>query len=195
MAIDVAVMEKTELGCVLPLDAGWSDGSWSALWETSEQKDSQGNVLQGHVIAEGSRDCYLRSEHRLVVGLGVENLVVVETDDAVLIADRSKAQIKTVVKKLEAAGSPEGKAHRKIYAPGAITPASQRNRWQVKRISVKPASLTSDAPPPGRALGGGESTTLVERDGNEQLVGEGRSPISRWVSNTGSQIPGRFPWS
>ena len=112
-------MEKTELGSVLPLDAGWSDvGSWSALWETSEQKDSQGNVLQGHVIAEGSRDCYLRSEHRLVVGLGVENLVVVETDDAVLIADRSKAQeIKTVVKQLEAEGSPEGKAHRKIYRP------------------------------------------------------------------------------
>ena len=119
VAIDVAVMEKTELGSVLPLDAGWSDvGSWSALWETSEQKDSQGNVLQGHVIAEGSHDCYLRSEHRLVVGLGVENLVVVETDDAVLIAERSKAQdIKTIVKHLEANGSPEGKAHRKIYRP------------------------------------------------------------------------------
>ena len=67
VAIDVAVMEKTELGSVLPLDAGWSDvGSWSALWETSEQRDPQGNVLQGHVIAEDSRDCYLRSEHRLV---------------------------------------------------------------------------------------------------------------------------------
>ena len=92
MAIDVAVMEKTELGSVLALDAGWSDvGSWSALWETSEQKDSQGNVLQSQVISEGSRDYYLRSEFRLVVGLGVENLVVVETEDTVLIADRSRA--------------------------------------------------------------------------------------------------------
>ena len=119
VAIDVAVMEKTELGSVLPLDAGWSDvGSWSALWETSSHRNPDGNVLQGNVIAKGSRDCYLRSEHRLVVGLGVENLVVVETDDAVLIADRSKAQeIKTVVKQLEADGSPEGKAHRKIYRP------------------------------------------------------------------------------
>ena len=110
---------------MLPLDAGWSDvGSWSALWETSEQKDSQGNVLQGHVIAEGSRDCYLRSEHRLVVGLGVENLVVVETDDAVLIADRSKAQeIKTVVKQLEAAGSRRARRTARSIAPGAITPA------------------------------------------------------------------------
>ena len=70
VAIDVAVMEKTELGSVLPLDAGWSDvGSWSALWETAD-RDSDGNVLQGRVINKGSRNCYLRSEHRLVVGLG-----------------------------------------------------------------------------------------------------------------------------
>ena len=92
VAIDVAVMEQTELGTVLPLDAGWSDvGSWSALWDTAD-RDENGNVLRGRVISEGSKNCYLRSEHRLVVGLGVENLVVVETDDAVLIADRSQAQ-------------------------------------------------------------------------------------------------------
>ena len=146
VAIDVAVMEQTELGSVLPLDAGWSDvGSWNALWETSEQRDSQGNVLQGHVIAKDSRRCYIRSEHRLVVGLGVENLVVVETDDAVLIADRSKGQeIKGVVKQLEAAGSPEGKAHRKIYRPwGHYTGVTEGTRWQVKRISVKPGASLS----------------------------------------------------
>ena len=102
-------------------------------------------MLQGHVIAEGSRDCYLRSEHRLVVGLGIENLVVVETDDAVLIADRSKAQdIKSVVKQLEAEGSPEGKAHRKIYRPwGHYTGVVEDSRWQVKRISVKPGASLS----------------------------------------------------
>ncbi len=116
VAIDVAVMEQTELGTVLPLDAGWSDvGSWSALWDTAD-RDQNGNVLRGRVISEGSRNCYLRSEHRLVVGLGVENLVVVETDDAVLIADRSQAQsVKTVGTQLEADGSAEGKAKRKIY--------------------------------------------------------------------------------
>ena len=76
VAIDVAVMEKTDRGAVLPLDAGWSDvGSWSALWETADQ-DGNGNVLRGRVISEDSRNCYLRSEHRLVVGLGVEDLVV-----------------------------------------------------------------------------------------------------------------------
>ena len=145
VAIDVAVMEKTELGSVLPLDAGWSDvGSWSALWETAD-RDADGNVLQGRVIADGSRNCYLRSEHRLVVGLGVENLVVVETDDAVLIADRAKAQsIKSVVKQLEADGSREGKAHRKIYRPwGNYTSIVESNRWQVKRISVKPGASLS----------------------------------------------------
>ena len=130
----------------MPAGVMWAAG---VPWETSEQR-FPGNVLQA-MIAEDSRDCYLRSEHRLVVGLGVENLVVVETDDAVLIADRSKAQeIKTVVKQLEAAGSPEGKAHRKIYRSwGHYTGVTEGTRWQVKRISVKPgASLPRDAPPP-----------------------------------------------
>ena len=92
MAIDIAVMEKTNLGRVLPLDAGWSDvGSWGALWETAK-KDNNGNVIKGRVITEKSENCYLRSEHRLLVGLGIQNLVVVETDDAVLIANREKSQ-------------------------------------------------------------------------------------------------------
>ena len=123
VAIDVAVMEQTQLGAVLPLDAGWSDvGSWSALWDTSD-KDTDGNVLRGRVISEGSSNCYLRSEHRLVVGLGIENLVVVETDDAVLVASRDQAQnVKRVVGQLEADGSPEGKATGASIAPGATTP-------------------------------------------------------------------------
>ena len=198
VAIDVAVMEKTELGSVLPLDAGWSDvGSWSALWETSEQRDSQGNVLQGHVIAEGSRDCYLRSEHRLVVGLGVENLVVVETDDAVLIADRSKAQeIKTVVKQLEAAGSPEGKAHRKIYRPwGHYTGVTEGTRWQVKRISVKPGASLSLQMHHHRAEHWVvvKGTALVERDGTKQLVGENQSTYIPMGCKHRLSNPGRIP--
>ena len=198
VAIDVAVMEKTELGSVLPLDAGWSDvGSWSALWETSEQRDSQGNVLQGHVIAEGSRDCYLRSEHRLVVGLGVENLVVVETDDAVLIADRSKAQeIKTVVKQLEAAGSPEGKAHRKIYRPwGHYTSVVEDSRWQVKRISVKPGASLSLQMHHHRAEHWivVRGTAIVERDGEEQLLGENQSTYIPLGCKHRLSNPGKIP--
>ena len=87
VAMDVAVMKKTDRGAVLPLEAGWSDvGSWSALWENADQ-EAAGNVQCGRVISEGSRNCYLRSEHRL----GVEDLVVVETNDVVLVAHRDRA--------------------------------------------------------------------------------------------------------
>ena len=197
VAIDVAVMEKTELGSVLPLDAGWSDvGSWSALWET-EDRDGDGNVLQGRVINKGSRNCYLRSEHRLVVGLGVENLVVVETDDAVLIADRSKAQeIKSVVKQLEADGSPEGKAHRKIYRPwGAYTGVTEGNRWQVKRISVNPGASLSLQMHHHRAEHWVvvKGTALVERDGDQQLVGENQSTYIPLGCKHRLSNPGRIP--
>ncbi len=197
VAIDVAVMEKTELGSVLPLDAGWSDvGSWSALWETAD-RDGDGNVLQGRVINKGSRDCYLRSEHRLVVGLGVENLVVVETDDAVLIADRNKAQeIKSVVKQLEADGSPEGKAHRKIYRPwGAYNGVTEGNRWQVKRISVNPGASLSLQMHHHRAEHWVvvKGTALVERDGEQQLVGENQSTYIPMGCKHRLSNPGRIP--
>ena len=197
VAIDVAVMEKTELGTVLPLDAGWSDvGSWSALWETSD-RDADGNVLQGRVIAEGSHNCYLRSEHRLVVGLGVENLVVVETDDAVLIADRSQAQaIKTVVKQLEADGSPEGKAHRKIYRPwGHYTGVTEGSRWQVKRISVKPGASLSLQMHHHRAEHWVvvKGTAIVERDGEEQLLGENQSTYIPLGCKHRLSNPGKIP--
>ena len=197
VAIDVAVMEQTTLGSVLPLDAGWSDvGSWSALWETSD-RDENGNVLQGRVIAQDSQNCYLRSEHRLVVGLGVDNLVVVETDDAVLIADRAKAQtIKTIVKQLEDDGSPEGKAHRKIYRPwGHYTGVTEGNRWQVKRISVKPGASLSLQMHHHRAEHWVvvKGTALVERDGQEHLVGENQSTYIPMGCKHRLSNPGRIP--
>ena len=197
IAIDVAGMEKTELGTVLPLDAGWSDvGSWSALWETSD-RDGNGNVLQGRVISEGSRNCYLRSEHRLVVGLGVENLVVVETDDAVLIADRARAQeIKKVVKQLETDGSPEGKAHRKIYRPwGHYTSVVESSRWQVKRISVKPGASLSLQMHHHRAEHWVvvRGTAVVERDGEQQLLGENQSTYIPLGCRHRLSNPGKIP--
>ena len=197
VAIDVAVMEQTELGTVLPLDAGWNDvGSWSALWENAD-RDDNGNVLRGRVIAEESRNCYLRSEHRLVVGLGVENLVVVETDDAVLIAERSKAQdVKTIVKQLEADGSPEGKAHRKIYRPwGHYTSVVEDSRWQVKRIEVKPGANLSLQMHHHRAEHWivVKGTALVERDGEQQLVGENQSTYIPLGCKHRLTNPGRMP--
>ncbi|MEB3351205.1 MAG: mannose-1-phosphate guanylyltransferase/mannose-6-phosphate isomerase, partial [Cyanobacteriota bacterium] len=145
VAIDVAVMERTDRGAVLPLEAGWSDvGSWSALWETAD-RDGQGNVLRGRVISRDSRNCYLRSEHRLVVGLGVDDLVVVETDDVVLVAHRDRAQdIKGIVGTLEREGAPESRAHRRIYRPwGHYDGVVEGERWQVKKIQVKPGASLS----------------------------------------------------
>ena len=197
VALDVAVMERTPLGSVLPLDAGWSDvGSWSALWETADQ-DENGNVLRGRVIAEGSRNCYLRSEHRLVVGLGVENLVVVETDDAVLIAERSQAQnVKAIVQQLEADGSSEGKAHRRIYRPwGHYTSIVEGSRWQVKRISVKPGASLSLQMHHHRAEHWVvvRGTALVEKNGVEELIGENQSTYIPLGAQHRLSNPGKIP--
>jgi mannose-1-phosphate guanylyltransferase len=197
VAIDVAVMEKTDRGAVLPLEAGWSDvGSWSALWETADQ-DSDGNVLRGRVISEGSRNCYLRSEHRLVVGLGVENLVVVETDDVVLVAHRDRAQdVKTVVGQLEAAGARESKAHRKIYRPwGSYDGVTEGGRWQVKKIVVNPGASLSLQMHHHRAehwivVAG---TALVEKNGVEELVGENQSTYIPLGCKHRLTNPGKIP--
>jgi mannose-1-phosphate guanylyltransferase/mannose-6-phosphate isomerase len=179
VAIDVAVMEKTQRGSVLPLEAGWSDvGSWSALWETADQ-DGAGNVLRGRVISEGSRNCYLRSEHRLVVGLGVEDLVVVETNDVVLVAHRDKAQeVKAIVGLLEQEGASESKAHRKIYRPwGSYDGVTEGERWQVKKIVVNPGASLSLQMHHHRAEHWivVQGTAVVEKDGVEELVGENQS--------------------
>ena len=179
VALDVAVMEKTDRGSVLPLAAGWSDvGSWSALWETSDH-DSQGNVKRGRVISKDSRNCYLRSEHRLVVGLGVEDLVIVETDDVVLVAHRDRAQdIKGIVSRLESEGAPESRAHRRIYRPwGYYDGVVEGDRWQVKKIQVKPGACLSLQMHHHRAEHWivVKGTAVVEKDGQTELVGENQS--------------------
>jgi len=197
VAIDVAVMEKTDRGAVLPLEAGWSDvGSWSALWETADQ-DSDGNVLRGRVISHGARNCYLRSEHRLVVGLGVEDLVVVETDDVVLVAHRGRAQeVKAVVGQLEAAGARESKAHRKIYRPwGSYDGVTEGGRWQVKKIVVNPGASLSLQMHHHRAehwivVAG---TALVEKNGAEELVGENQSTYIPLGCRHRLTNPGKIP--
>lgn len=197
VAIDVAVMEKTDRGAVLPLEAGWSDvGSWSALWETADQDDA-GNVLRGRVISQGARNCYLRSEHRLVVGLGVEDLVVVETDDVVLVAHRDRAQeVKEVVGLLERQGARESKAHRKIYRPwGSYDGITEGDRWQVKKIVVNPGASLSLQMHHHRAEHWVvvQGTALVEKDGQQELVGENQSTYIPLGSRHRLTNPGRIP--
>jgi len=197
VALDVAVMERTDRGAVLPLEAGWSDvGSWSALWETAD-KDSAGNVLRGRVIHEGAHNCYLRSEHRLVVGLGVEDLVVVETDDVVLVAHRDRAQeIKGIVGLLEREGAPESKAHRKIYRPwGSYDGVTEGERWQVKRIVVNPGASLSLQMHHHRAEHWivVQGTAVVEKDGNLELVGENQSTYIPLGCRHRLSNPGKIP--
>jgi mannose-1-phosphate guanylyltransferase / mannose-6-phosphate isomerase len=197
VAIDVAVMERTDRGAVLPLDAEWSDvGSWSALWETAD-RDSHGNVVRGRVISEDSRNCYLRSEHRLVVGLGVEDLVVVETDDVVLVAHRDRAQdVKGIVGRLERAGAPESRAHRRIYRPwGHYDGVVEGERWQVKKILVKPGACLSLQMHHHRAEHWVvvKGTAVVEKDGVEELVGENQSTYIPLGSRHRLSNPGKIP--
>jgi mannose-1-phosphate guanylyltransferase len=197
VALDVAVMEKTDRGAVLPLEAGWSDvGSWSALWDTAD-RDDHGNVLRGRVISQESRNCYLRSEHRLVVGLGVEDLVVVETDDVVLVAHRDRAQdVKSIVNRLESAGAPESRAHRRIYRPwGYYDGVVEGDRWQVKKIQVKPGASLSLQMHHHRAEHWivVKGTAVVEKDGREELVGENQSTYIPLGSRHRLSNPGKIP--
>lgn len=145
VSIDVAVMEKTNLGTVLPLDAGWSDvGSWESVWKISK-KDENGNVIEGNILAKDSSNCYLKSNKRLIAAIGVEDLVIVETNDAILISDKRKTQeVKNIVSQLKEKEIPEGLEHKKIYRPwGFYESIVEDSRWQVKLISVKPGEKLS----------------------------------------------------
>lgn len=144
-SIDYAVMEKTRAAAMVPLAAGWSDvGSWSALWEIGA-RDADGNCLAGDVLATGTQNCYLKSSSRLVAAVGIEGLVVVETADAVLVAQRDRVQeVKQIVEQLKAAGRSEAVIHRRASRPwGAYECIDLAERFQVKRITVNPGAALS----------------------------------------------------
>ncbi|KOO83810.1 mannose-1-phosphate guanylyltransferase/mannose-6-phosphate isomerase [Stenotrophomonas maltophilia] len=143
-SIDYAVMEKTADAVVIPLDAGWNDvGSWTALRDVSQQ-DGDGNAHQGDVIAIDCRNTYAYAQ-RLVALVGLDDMVVVETDDAVLVGKADRMQeVKTVVAQLKAEGRSEATWHRKVYRPwGAYDSIDNGERFQVKRITVKPGGTLS----------------------------------------------------
>jgi mannose-1-phosphate guanylyltransferase/mannose-6-phosphate isomerase len=144
-SIDYAVMENTARAAVIPADIGWSDiGSWSALWELGE-KDENGNVTIGATITEGVRDSYLRADRRLLAAVGVRDLLIVETEDAVLVATRDKAQgVKKIVERLKASGSDQHHSHLKVYRPwGSYQSLDVGERFQVKQLTVKPGAKLS----------------------------------------------------
>lgn len=144
-SIDYAVMENTDHAVVVPLDANWSDvGSWSALMGVGN-KEKQENITQGDVITEDTQNCLVRSESRLIATCGVQGLVVVETKDAVLVADRNDTQsVRSLVETLEAEKRPEAHSHREVYRPwGMYDSVDSGDRYKVKRISVKPGGKLS----------------------------------------------------
>jgi mannose-1-phosphate guanylyltransferase/mannose-1-phosphate guanylyltransferase/mannose-6-phosphate isomerase len=145
ISVDYALMEKTGKAAVVPADLGWSDvGSWSALWEIG-RRDADGNVALGDVLAERTRNSYLRSEHRLLATVGIEDTIVVALKDAVLVAARDEAQhVKAIVDRLKQAGRGEASAHPRVYRPwGSYETIDLGPRFQVKRIIVNPGQRIS----------------------------------------------------
>ena len=145
ISVDHAVMERTSSAVVLPIDVGWNDvGSWSSLWELAP-RDTEGNAVEGDALLEQTRDCYVHSERALVATLGVEDLVIVDTPDALLVANRRKVQaVSDVVAQLKRSRRTEHERHLRSYRPwGFFEALNLGPRFQVKLLHVKPGGKLS----------------------------------------------------
>lgn len=144
-SIDYAVMEKTQEALVVPMDAGWSDvGSFNALWEVST-KDEHGNVAVGDVIVDQTFNSYIYAQNKLVSTVGVDDLVIIETKDAVLVANKNKVQdVKNIVNRLKAEQRSECEQHAEVYQPwGSHDEVAEGDRYHVKHLRVKPGERTA----------------------------------------------------
>ncbi|MEK7913507.1 cupin domain-containing protein, partial [Burkholderia contaminans] len=202
-SIDYAVMERLASaasgvrGVVVPLDAGWSDlGSWDAVWEALD-KDEDGNVGRGKVVFEGATSSFVHSEGRLVACVGMTNAVVVETADAVLVADRSRVQdVKGLVARIRAQQAPEANTHRKVRRPwGYYDSIDRGERFQVKRIVVHPGGRLSLQLHHHRAehwivVSG---TALVTRGDEQFMLGENQSTFIPLGVTHRLENPGKLP--
>jgi mannose-1-phosphate guanylyltransferase len=144
-SIDYAVMEQTEDAVVVSMEAGWSDiGSWSSLWDIS-QKDDNGNVAHGDVMLYETKNSYVRTDGKLVAAIGVDDLVIVSTKDVLVVAHKDSVQnVKVIVERLKSESRTEWKNHREVYRPwGKYDSIDHGNRYQAKRITVKPGAKLS----------------------------------------------------
>jgi len=178
-SVDYAVMEKTDKAMVIPLDAGWNDvGSWSALWEVTA-KDDRGNAIRGDVLTVDTHDSFIHSENKLVAAIGIRDLVVVETDDAVMIAPKDRVQdVKLLVEQLKNDKRREADAHRKVYRPwGFYDEIDMGERHKTKRIVVKSGAKLSLQMHHHRAEHWVvvKGTALVTRGEEQVLVSENQS--------------------
>jgi mannose-1-phosphate guanylyltransferase / mannose-6-phosphate isomerase len=197
ISVDYAVMERTEAAVMLPIDVGWSDvGSWGSLWDVAE-RDAQGNFVNGHGILEQSSGCYVHSETALVATIGVKDLVIVNTPDALLIADRAQTQnVGKVVAALQKSNRKEAQQHVRSYRPwGYFETLNIGPRFQVKLLHVEPGRTLSLQMHHHRSEHWVvvQGTATVEIDGVEKLVRENESVYivaTQWhrLSN-----PGKVP--
>ncbi|NRP56644.1 MULTISPECIES: mannose-1-phosphate guanylyltransferase/mannose-6-phosphate isomerase [unclassified Marinobacterium] len=196
-SVDYAVMEKTDSAVVVPLDAGWSDvGAWSSLWEVTD-KDTDGNAVRGDVMTYYTQDCLIHSTNKLVATVGLKDVVIVETKDAVLVADKNQVQdVKKIVEQLKAEGRTEHQLHREVYRPwGKYDSIDNGERYQVKRITVKPGAKLSVQMHHHRSehwivVSG---TATVRRDDEEMLVTENESVYLPVGSVHSLHNPGKIP--
>jgi mannose-1-phosphate guanylyltransferase len=196
-SIDYAVMEKTTKAVVVPLNAGWSDvGSWSSLWDVTA-KDENNNVHKGDVLSVTSKDNYVFAETGLVATVGLENVIVVQTKDAVLVAAKDKVQdVKSIVQQLKSAGRTEHRIHREVYRPwGKYDSIDNGSRYQVKRITVKPGEKLSIQMHHHRAehwivVSGTANVTV---DGKDTLMSENQSIYIPLGAIHALENPGKIP--
>ncbi|MGS2724237.1 mannose-1-phosphate guanylyltransferase/mannose-6-phosphate isomerase [Porticoccus sp. GXU_MW_L64] len=196
-SIDYAVMEKADSIRVVPLDCGWSDlGSWAALWDVCD-KDTQGNNASGEAIFHNSKNCLVRSGDKLVATVGLDDVIVVDTVDATLVAARDSAQeVKAVVEQLKASASELLNNHRKVYRPwGNYDSIDEGERFQVKRIVVNPGAELSLQMHHHRAEHWivVKGTALVTKGEEEFLVSENQSTYIPLGTTHRLKNPGKFP--
>jgi mannose-1-phosphate guanylyltransferase/mannose-1-phosphate guanylyltransferase/mannose-6-phosphate isomerase len=197
ISIDYAVMERTQKSAVVPASIGWSDiGSWAALWEI-QPKDAAGNATHGPVALVDAKNCYVRSEGILTGVIGLEDAVVVVTDDAVLAMHRDHAQdVKKLVDQLKARGAKEATEHRRAYRPwGHYEGLIMGDRFQVKKIEVRPGAKLSLQKHFHRAehwvvVSG---TAIVQRDGEEIMLRENESVYLPLGCIHRMENPGKIP--
>ena len=138
-------MEKTEAAAMLPLDVGWNDvGSWMSLWEIAP-RDDKGNYIHGEAVLEDTNDCYVHSEKSIVSTIGLKDLVIVDTPDALLVADKNRTQdVSKIVQRLKQSNRKEQEQHLRNYRPwGYFETLNIGPRFQVKLLHVKPGGKLS----------------------------------------------------
>lgn len=197
LSVDRAVMEHTRHAVVIPVDMEWNDlGSWHALRDVVEA-DADGNILNGDVIALDVRNSYLRSEDKLLSVIGLDNVVVVSTDDAILVASADRVDdVSQVVEQLRGRNRPESVSHRTVHRPwGAYMSVDAGERFQVKRLTVKPGAKLSLQKHFHRAEHWVvvRGTAMIERDGESMLLRENEAAYIPIGATHRLENPGKVP--